>query len=44
MACPALPTCGLAITESERVLPGMIDQLEAELANSAWPTKSSRSA
>jgi sulfite reductase (ferredoxin) len=31
MACPALPTCGLAITESERVLPGMIDQLEAEL-------------
>ena len=32
MACPALPTCGLAITESERALPGMIDQLEAELA------------
>ena len=31
MACPALPTCGLAITESERVLPSMIDQLEAEL-------------
>jgi sulfite reductase (ferredoxin) len=31
MACPALPTCGLAVTESERVLPGMIDQLEAEL-------------
>lgn len=32
MACPALPTCGLAITESERVLPGVIDQLEAEVA------------
>ena len=32
MACPALPTCGLAITESERVLPTLIDQLEAELA------------
>jgi sulfite reductase (ferredoxin) len=32
MACPALPTCGLAVTESERVLPGMIDQLEVELA------------
>lgn len=32
MACPALPTCGLAITESERALPGMIDNLEAELA------------
>jgi sulfite reductase (ferredoxin) len=32
MACPAVPTCGLAITESERVLPDIIDQLEAELA------------
>ena len=31
MACPALPTCGLAITESERILPDMLDQLEAEL-------------
>ncbi len=31
MACPALPTCGLAITESERILPSMIDQLETEL-------------
>ncbi len=29
MACPALPTCGLAITEAERRLPGLIDQLEA---------------
>lgn len=28
MACPALPTCGLAIAESERVLPGIIDGLE----------------
>lgn len=32
MACPALPTCGLAVTESERALPGMIDQIEGELA------------
>ncbi|NIL98931.1 MAG: NADPH-dependent assimilatory sulfite reductase hemoprotein subunit [Planctomycetales bacterium] len=32
MACPAMPTCGLAVTESERVLPGIIDQLERELA------------
>jgi sulfite reductase (ferredoxin) len=32
MACVAWPTCGLAITESERVLPGVIDQLEPELA------------
>lgn len=32
MACVAWPTCGLSITESERALPGLIDQLEAELA------------
>jgi len=32
MACVALPTCGLAVTESERVLPGLIDRLEPELA------------
>jgi sulfite reductase (ferredoxin) len=32
MACPALPTCGLAVTESERVLPTIIDQLEREVA------------
>jgi sulfite reductase (ferredoxin) len=32
MACPALPTCGLAVTESERALPGMMTELEAELA------------
>jgi sulfite reductase (ferredoxin) len=31
LACPAIPTCGLAISESERSLPGIIDQLEAEL-------------
>jgi sulfite reductase (ferredoxin) len=28
MACPALPTCGLAITEAERRLPGIISELE----------------
>ncbi len=28
MACPAIPTCGLAITESERALPTIISQLE----------------
>ncbi len=32
MACVALPTCPLAVTESERVMPALIDQLEAELA------------
>ena len=31
-ACPALPTCGLAVTESERALPGVIDEVEAELS------------
>ena len=31
MACVAWPTCGLAITESERALPGVIDVMEAEL-------------
>lgn len=31
MACPAMPTCGLAIAEAERALPSVIDQLEAEL-------------
>jgi sulfite reductase (NADPH) hemoprotein beta-component len=28
MACPALPTCGLALAESERMLPGLIDRME----------------
>jgi len=28
MACPALPTCGLALAESERYLPGLVDRLE----------------
>ena len=32
MACPALPTCGLAVTEAERALPTIMDQLETELA------------
>src|SRR5205823_13528797 len=31
MACPAIPTCGLAISESERALPLIVDQLEVEL-------------
>ena len=32
MACPAFPMCGLAITESERVLPEIVGNLEAEIA------------
>jgi sulfite reductase (NADPH) hemoprotein beta-component len=32
MACPALPTCGLALGESERALPGLVARLEKVLA------------
>lgn len=28
LACPALPTCGLALAESERMLPALIDRIE----------------
>ncbi len=31
MACPALPTCGLALAEAERALPEVIAELEGEL-------------
>jgi sulfite reductase (NADPH) hemoprotein beta-component len=31
MACPSMPTCGLALAESERYLPDFITQLEAVL-------------
>jgi sulfite reductase (ferredoxin) len=31
MACPALPTCGLALAEAERALPTVIRQIEADL-------------
>ncbi len=33
LACPALPTCALAITEAERALPGFIDNFEKTLAD-----------
>ncbi|MDJ0758739.1 MAG: NADPH-dependent assimilatory sulfite reductase hemoprotein subunit [Woeseiaceae bacterium] len=33
MACVAFPTCGLAMAESERYLPSLVDKLEAMLAN-----------
>lgn len=32
MACPALPTCGLAITESERVMPQVIREIDTLLS------------
>lgn len=31
MACPALPTCGLALAESERFLPGLLVRIEGLL-------------
>jgi len=31
MACPALPTCGLAVTESERILPKITDRIRGLL-------------
>ncbi len=32
IACPALPTCGLALAESERIMPEVLDRIEALLA------------
>ncbi|MDP8970984.1 MAG: NADPH-dependent assimilatory sulfite reductase hemoprotein subunit [Actinomycetota bacterium] len=31
LACPALPTCGLALAEAERVFPAVVERLQAEL-------------
>lgn len=31
LACPALPLCGLAVTEAERGLPAILERLEAQL-------------
>lgn len=32
MACPAIPTCPLAITESERVLPELVNEVSSSLS------------
>ncbi|MEB3828354.1 sulfite reductase, ferredoxin dependent [Phormidium sp. CCY1219] len=37
MACPALPTCGLAITESERVMPSVLERIRALLIKVGLP-------
>ncbi|WP_126147294.1 sulfite reductase, ferredoxin dependent [Synechococcus elongatus] len=37
MACPALPTCGLAITESERALPGLLVRIRRLLEEQGLP-------
>jgi len=31
MACPALPTCGLALTDAERALPEIVEEIAREL-------------
>jgi sulfite reductase (ferredoxin) len=33
MACPAIPTCGLAVAEAERALPGLMREIEALVAD-----------
>lgn len=37
MACPALPTCGLAVTESERALPKISDRIRQLLIKLGMP-------
>jgi sulfite reductase (ferredoxin) len=37
MACPALPTCGLAIAESERALPSVLERIRALLDRVGLP-------
>ncbi len=31
MACPAMPTCGLALADAERALPSVVSEIQAEL-------------
>lgn len=35
IACPALPTCGLAVTEAERVMPSIMDAIEQAMREHA---------
>lgn len=37
IACPALPTCGLALTESERVMPDIISLIDKNLTEAGLP-------
>jgi sulfite reductase (NADPH) hemoprotein beta-component len=39
IACPALPTCGLALAESERALPDVLTRVEALLAEVGLPAE-----
>jgi sulfite reductase (ferredoxin) len=40
MACPALPTCALATTESERVIPDILERIRALLVKLDLPDES----
>lgn len=33
LACPALPLCGLAVTEAERILPEILDRINTQLSD-----------
>ena len=35
IACPALPLCGLAVTEAERIFPDVLERLESQLSQLA---------
>ncbi|HEX4748732.1 MAG TPA: NADPH-dependent assimilatory sulfite reductase hemoprotein subunit [Bryobacteraceae bacterium] len=37
IACPALPTCGQAITESERIMPEVVAEVQQELTRVGLP-------
>jgi sulfite reductase (ferredoxin) len=39
MACPALPLCGLATTEAERVMPAVLDRIRASLKRAGLPNE-----
>lgn len=39
IACPALPTCGLSVTDSERVMPQAVAQIQAELDKLGMPNE-----
>lgn len=39
MACPAVPTCGLALSDAERVLPDVLQMIQAELTEQGLDTE-----
>ena len=39
LACPALPTCGQALTEAERVLPSIVDLVQTEMDAAGLPKR-----